>query len=171
MQIYGFGPVVNDQSRILILGSMPSVTSLNQHQYYAFYRNHFWRIIFDLFGEQYIDNYSKRLNYMLSKKIALWDVVKSCIRKGSLDSKIKQPLVNNFRWLFYSYPKLNQVVFNGTKAKQLFYRHVNKALYDQKVCTLVPSSSPANTKPYSLKLEQWKKVFSGSAHFRVVSAK
>lgn len=158
MFISGFGPIVNKQCNTLILGSMPSVTSLSEHRYYAFSRNQFWRLVCDLFNTEYINNYEQRVKFLLSNKIALWDVVKSCVREGSLDTDIKKPLVNNFQWLFVTFPNIRTIVFNGAKSRQLFLRYVNERWYENKTLIKLPSSSPAYTMAYAKKLVEWQKA-------------
>lgn len=156
MNIFGFGPVVSSNSKVLILGSMPGVTSLQEHQYYAYPRNHFWRIIFSVFNSNYLDDYQQRLEFIINNNLALWDVLKTCDRKGSLDSDIKHPLINNFKWLFKAYPNIQYILFNGGKAKQLFARHTEKLWTECKIMKTLPSTSPTNTMAFEIKLKQWQ---------------
>ncbi|WP_314591705.1 DNA-deoxyinosine glycosylase [Paenibacillus terrigena] len=157
MRVQSFSPIVNDQSNILILGSMPGVVSLAQHQYYAHPRNHFWRILYDLYELPLETDYDQRIAFASSKGIGLWDVLGECVREGSLDSNIQEPVPNDFESLFASYHRITHLLFNGTKAYDVFMRQVVPHL-DLKDMTLhkLPSTSPANTMSYARKLEAWR---------------
>lgn len=156
--IYSFAPIVTDNSRAIILGSMPGATSLNEVEYYAYGRNQFWRIIEDLFEYDELVDYTKKVKAIKENGLALWDTIKSCKRKNSADSNIIEVTPNNFRWLFITYPKIKYIFFNGTKAEQVFRRYVDKKLYNKKILTRLPSTSPANTQKYSYKLKKWQIV-------------
>lgn len=80
-----FKPIVNENSKILILGTMPGERSIKLQQYYGHGRNQFWKIIFELFNEPFTKDYNKRTELLLRKKIALWDVISHCESKGSSD--------------------------------------------------------------------------------------
>lgn len=118
--ITSFEPVVDEKCKILILGSMPSVKSLEKQQYYGNKRNHFWQIIYRLFGREMEEDYDKRKAFLLEHNIAVWDVLKSCDREGSSDSKIINPVPNDFVVFFNQYTNIKAVFFNGSKAEQLF---------------------------------------------------
>ena len=95
-RISSFNPIIDEQSKILILGSVPGVKSLEQQEYYAHPQNKFWTIIFELLDEEFTLNYDLKLNILKQNKIALWDVIDSCERKGSLDSEIKNEEIRGF---------------------------------------------------------------------------
>ncbi len=118
----GFPPIAKPDATILILGSMPGQKSLDEHQYYAHPRNSFWPIMYQLFNIIDDLNYKQRKQLLIDKKIALWDVLKSCYREGSLDSDIDQTTIvaNDFNSFFEKYSKIKVVFFNGAKAEQLF---------------------------------------------------
>ncbi len=109
-------PILSKKARILVLGSMPSVMSLRQQQYYANPQNQFWRIIFAVFGEPLPATYEERVNYLRRWGISLWDLLALCEREGSLDSAIKAEAPNNFSDFFKQNPHIRHVFFNGTKA-------------------------------------------------------
>ncbi|XEC93079.1 DNA-deoxyinosine glycosylase [Paenibacillus tarimensis] len=154
-----FGPVIDYRSTVLILGSMPGAQSLERQQYYANPRNHFWPIIYRLFEEQPHPSYEERLAFVLSKRIALWDVLASCKREGSLDANIRDEEANDFGALYKEYPNIRAVLFNGTKAEQSYKRHVG--LSDDKEYMRLPSSSPVPgkyNKTAKDKLEAWEQI-------------
>ena len=116
-------PIVDENSRILILGTLPGDESLRLDQYYANSRNQFWLILSIIYQDNIELNYASRLCYLRNKKIALWDVLKSANRKGSLDSEIGYEEPNDFYSLFTRYPQIVSIGFNGQKAEKLFNKH------------------------------------------------
>ena len=92
MTKYSFPPLISSSAKILILGSLPGEESLKQAQYYAHPRNAFWKIMFTVFNEAYSEDYSVKCELLLKNHIALWDMVHSGNREGSLDSDIKDEL-------------------------------------------------------------------------------
>lgn len=154
----GFAAVARADARILILGSMPGVASLEAAQYYAFPRNAFWRIMGDLFGAGPQLDYPSRLHVLNDNRIALWDVIQACIRPGSLDSAIRDEGMetNDFNDFFERHPHVGHVCFNGRKAAELFKKRVKPGLAVQCEYHVLPSTSPANAgKSYAAKLEAW----------------
>lgn len=172
MRIQGFQPVINANSRVLILGSVPSEESLRKQEYYANPRNQFWRILDTLFSleeegeraehEERDDlhgldmSYSQKLESILQHKLALWDVIAACERVGSLDSHIKSPQPNPFVDLFAQYPKIGYVAFNGQKAFEVYRRQVGFNLKEGLIYQVLPSTSPANTMARERKLDEWQ---------------
>ena len=159
----GFKPIIGGKPRALILGSMPGEASLKQAQYYANPRNLFWEIIAALFNFDHHADYSQRATQLISNRIALWDVIGSCERQGSLDSSIcsSSIKVNNFIELFRDYPSISYVYFNGTKAKTEFYKRVLPDLTELHNLELIllPSTSPANARmSRDEKITQWSKL-------------
>jgi hypoxanthine-DNA glycosylase len=162
--VTSFKPVANEHARILILGSMPGVKSLDECQYYAHPHNSFWRIITTLLKQPEIRAYEERLQMLLDNNIALWDVLHQCIREGSLDSSIQNDSVitNDFKQLFKRCPNIKAVFFNGVRAEQDFHKHVLPGL-DEQASTLtfyrMPSTSPAMASlRFEGKLEEWKRI-------------
>ncbi len=153
-----FKPVIDKKSRILILGTMPGVESLEQHKYYANPRNQFWKIIYSIFKLKAPLEYSRRIAFLKSKGIALWDVLASCDRKGSSDSNINNEKANDFNKLYKQYPNITKVAFNGSKAEKL-YKKLVKPNPDLKIrFVTLPSTSPANTKSDKYKLKEWERI-------------
>ena len=136
---------------------MPGGQSLREQKYYANPNNQFWNIIYYLFAAPFDVNYSRRIQFIQERGIALWDVIKTCHREGSLDSKIKDETVNDFNHLFSVYPNLEIVAFNGTKAYDTYKKKVGLSLSGVAYLQL-PSTSPANTIGLEKKLNQWKVI-------------
>lgn len=162
--ITGFPPVADSNAIILILGSMPSVQSLQAHQYYAHPRNSFWYIMTRLFNSDTELDYEHRKALLLKNRLALWDVLNTCQRKGSLDSSIKDEtvVVNDFGRFFETHPMIKAVYFNGTRARQEYNKRVLPALknqYPDITYARLPSTSPAMASlSREQKLQQWRAI-------------
>lgn len=160
--LQGFKPVADQNSRVLVLGSMPGVTSLQQTEYYAHPRNAFWPIMSNLFGFPLKIDYQLRLEQLRKNRIALWDVIGSCRRKGSLDSDIDVASikVNDFSSLFTSSANIQRVLLNGGKADVLFRRFVPENILPESCDVLkMPSTSPAYAAmSFQRKLEIWREA-------------
>lgn len=141
----GFKPLLGDQPNVLILGTMPSVQSLKTQQYYGHPRNAFWWIMSELCGFDVSLAYIDQVDLILKNKIAVWDVIASCHRPGSLDSKIDQSTVtpNPISALLEDYPSLSLIGFNGQAAEKLFKKH-NDVTHWHGDLVVLPSTSPAN---------------------------
>lgn len=150
-----FAPLIDDECQILILGSMPGVKSLEMQQYYAHPRNYFWKILYKLFDAAYEEDYKKRTVFLKTHHIALWDVLKSCEREGSLDTDIKNEEINDFDWFFECYPNIKGVFFNGTKAYETFRKKVGFK-YEGVTFKKLPSTSPAHALKFDDKLKSWQ---------------
>ena len=143
----GFPPIANREARILILGSMPGRASLAAGQYYAHAQNAFWPIISELLGVDARASYRVRAMALKSARIALWDVLRSCAREGSLDTMIAKDseVANDFASFFGAHPRITRVYFNGAKAEACFRRHVLPQIGDRPLGYFrLPSTSPAN---------------------------
>ena len=152
----GFDPVIDAETRILILGSFPGTASLAASQYYAHPRNQFWRLISALINCDLVPlPYAIRLDALRNKHIGLWDVIADCTRKGSLDSAIRAARVNNLALLPAHCPRLKKIGFNGKTAGK-FAPQFSSAGFDTIV---LPSSSPAYASlSFERKLTQWRKL-------------
>ena len=133
-----FGPIADEQSRILILGTMPSVESRKARFYYAHPRNRFWRVIADSFGQPLPQSVEEKTRLLLANRIALWDVLDSCEISGSDDSSIREPIYNGIEALISGKP-IEKILCNGTKAYKLCLK---SELPVPVLC--MPSTSPAN---------------------------
>lgn len=152
-------PIINEDSRILILGTMPGEESLRRQEYYANPRNQFWRIMSEIYQTPLGATYSERVAFLAEHGLALWDVLESCERSGSLDQDIQNPVANNFQTLFETYRTIHVLVFNGRTAHKWFEQLVAQrqalAGLDQIQELVMPSTSPTATIPFSKKIKQW----------------
>ena len=153
-----FSPSVDSKSKILILGSMPGVKSLSEQQYYAHPQNRFWKVMGKICNCENLSelDYKTKLSVLLANKFALWDVIKSCSRDGSLDSNIKNEQPNDIPALLRQYPNINAICLNGNKSYSAFKKHFPDLLNRYK-CRKLPSTSPANAR-YNLEhlLLEWE---------------
>lgn len=149
-----FEPIYTPQARILIVGSMPSVKSLEQAQYYAHPRNAFWRILFDIFSEPTTLDYERKKALIRGHGLALWDAAAICEREGSLDSDMHDVVYNDFSTLYEVCTDIRTVLCNGATAYSLFLK---SGYAGERKVVRMPSTSPAYTLPYEKKLALWKK--------------
>lgn len=152
-----FPPVVDGNTRVLILGSLPGELSLAHGQYYANRQNRFWSLIGDVIGADLPSMaYSQRLQTLLDHRIGLWDVIAEARREGSLDSRIRDHASNDLAALLGTLPNLAVVAFNGGTAAKIGMRALAESRLSLDLVTL-PSSSPAYAAvPYAEKLRAWK---------------
>jgi len=159
-----FARIAGPDAVVLILGSLPGRRSLAEQQYYAQPQNAFWKIMGELFDAGPGLNYAERTQRLTEHSIALWDVVASAERAGSLDSSIvgASVEVNDFRGLFRVQPQLELVFFNGAKAAELYERRVLPGLngeFEHIRYERLPSTSPAHAAMrFEEKLERWSIV-------------
>ena len=153
----GLPPIVDEQARILILGSFPSEASLAAQQYYGHKQNQFWRILAALLEVPLVGmSYAEQQAALHRAGIAIWDVYAGCERAGSLDSAIRNPQVNDFGSLRHLAPQLQRVCFNGQTAGR-FARTMNELGYETSV---LPATSPAYTLAFEKKLDAWRAALS-----------
>ena len=156
-------PVLPRRPRLLILGSMPGAESLRQARYYAHPRNAFWPIVMECLGEDQALPYRGRLARLKRAGVALWDVLASCRRDGSLDSAIRDARPNDIAGLLAAHPGLNGVITNGAAAAAAFRRHILPRLPEPRRRALrlraLPSTSPANAAmPLADKHRLWREA-------------
>ncbi|MGQ0430380.1 MAG: DNA-deoxyinosine glycosylase [Gammaproteobacteria bacterium] len=161
MRIRGFAPIANRRAQVLVLGSMPSAASLAAGQYYAHRQNQFWRIAAEICGFDPGASYARRQAALTSAGIALWDVVGSCTRTGSLDASIDEDSirVNDFAAFMAAHPRIRRVCFNGRRAESAWRRQVERQLPANRRLEyrLLPSTSPAHAAmSYRTKLRIWR---------------
>jgi TDG/mug DNA glycosylase family protein len=165
VRIQGLPPIIGRTPRILVLGSMPGVASLAAGEYYAHPQNQFWRIVGEIGGFDPRDSYARRGAALKRARIALWDVVGSCVRPGSLDASIRDDSVvaNEFAAFLDRHRSVARVCFNGRKAEAAWRRHVLGALPAARLLEyrLLPSTSPAHAgMGYRDKLRIWRNALS-----------
>lgn len=152
-----FGPVFDKDSKILILGSFPSVKSREQNFYYGHPQNRFWRVLASVFNNkpEQLDTIGQKKKFLFENNIALWDVIASCDIKGSSDSSIKNIKVNDLNVILEK-AVIEKIILNGKKSFELYKKYYGDKDMPQSV--LLPSTSPANA-AWSLErlTEAWKK--------------
>ena len=154
----GLPPIIGGSPSVLILGNMPSVLSLAGQQYYGNPRNAFWRITGSLFGFSADVLYDERCAALIGAGVAVWDVLASCRRLGSLDSAVERDSMaaNDFASLFLAWPSIERVFFNGAAAESNYQRLVSvdaAVVYHR-----LPSTSPAHTMAFAAKLDAWRAI-------------
>ena len=169
----GLSPIWRADAKVLILGSLPGVASLQAAQYYAHPRNQCWPILQQLFAIDASLPYPERLQYAQQQGIAFWDLVQSATRRGSLDSAIisKSIASNRLLGLLTKLPKLQHIALNGKKAAELFDRQRTTDTELQQwliarapslQCHVLPSTSPANASiHFNDKLDSWRQALLG----------
>ena len=156
--LQSFPPLIAPGARILILGNMPGVASLEAQRYYAHPRNAFWRITGALVGFDPAAPYDDRVAALTGARVALWDVLRHCRRVGSLDSAIEPDsmVANDFDAFFTAHPGIGRVYFNGGAAAKNYQRLVRTSHPAR--TALLPSTSPAHTAPFAAKLATWRQI-------------
>jgi len=161
--ITGFPPIATPRIRLLILGSMPGVRSLELTQYYGHPRNLFWPLMEELVGIPFAAPYAERLALLNGRGIGLWDSLKAAERPGSLDSNFvgHTEVANDFPTVLAEHQQLRAIVFNGKKAESAFRKHVLQAghadLFADITLLPMPSTSPANASiSLAEKRRQWE---------------
>jgi TDG/mug DNA glycosylase family protein len=161
--VHSFEPIIGRDPRILILGSMPGVISLQAAEYYANPRNAFWKIIAELFELDIDCGYELRIHRLSTLPLVLWDTLRACYRQGSLDSRIlrQQIEANDIGGLLEQYGSLQVIAFNGAASEKYFKQLVKPHLPASRELTLLkmPSTSPANAgMKFEQKLEAWNRL-------------
>ncbi|WP_460839834.1 DNA-deoxyinosine glycosylase [Noviherbaspirillum agri] len=150
-----FPPVVDENVRVLILGSLPGELSLTHSQYYANPQNRFWTLMSEVIGKKLNSlTYSERLQALLLHSVGLWDSVAEANREGSLDGRIRDHAHNDLVGLLERLPKLEAIAFNGGTAARLGLKALGQSANRFQIIRL-PSSSPAYTLSYQEKLNAW----------------
>lgn len=151
MPIHNLQPIYNQYSKILILGSFPSVSS-RENFYHHHPQNRFWRILFNIFCSKELQSREDKIEFLLKEHIALWDVIRSCDIKNSSDLSIKNATPNNL-FKIINHACVERIFLNGKSAQKVYQQY-----FSINIPTFVlPSTSPANAK-YSFEklLNEWK---------------
>jgi len=160
-RVQSFAPVIGENPRILILGSMPGVASLEAVQYYAHPRNAFWPIMAELFGIDASVDYAQRIAQISQKPVVLWDTLQSCYRPGSLDSAITRDSVeaNEIPELLEEFTEIRAVACNGATSANYFRKLVLPRISESIELLPMPSTSPANAgMNFAQKLGAWQRL-------------
>ena len=162
-RVRSFGPVIGTNPRVVVLGSMPGVASLEAVQYYAHPRNAFWPIMGRLFGFDAAAEYEDRIRSIEALPIILWDSLKACHRPGSLDSDIDDASAeaNDFPRLLRQHPGIRAILFNGASSEKYFRKLALPLLPEIERVDLLrlPSTSPANAgMTFEQKLAAWRRL-------------
>ncbi len=136
-----FGPLFNEESRVLILGSFPSVKSREQNFFYGHPQNRFWRVIAAVFDQPLPHSIEEKKRLILTNGLALWDSIAGCEITGSSDASIKNAQVNDISIILNSC-SIELVCCNGRKSHELYCRYIEPQTGREAVC--LPSTSPAN---------------------------
>ena len=141
-----FEPIYNQESKILILGSIPSVKSREQHFYYGHHQNRFWKVLEEIYQIPKFHTIDDKKQFLLEHKIALWDVIKSCEITGSSDLSIKNVIPNNIYSLIQK-TNIQKIYTTGKKAYQLYQKYCFPKTKIEAI--YLPSTSPANNANYT----------------------
>ncbi|MEO1246332.1 MAG: DNA-deoxyinosine glycosylase [Pseudomonadota bacterium] len=163
-QSFGFPPIVGKTPRVLILGSLPSVRSIEKQQYYGHPQNGFWKIMQALLGDTNTDradaSYRQRTDLVKRSGIAVWDVLGQSVRPGSMDADIDVSTAepNPLEAFLTTHASIRLIALNGRKAQQLFERFVDLSAISRTVDrALLPSTSPAYAAmSLTEKTERWR---------------
>lgn len=156
MIVHPIAPVYDEASRVLILGSFPSVKSRETGFFYGHPQNRFWRVLAELFEEEVPITISEKKEFLLKNHIAVWDVIHSCDIVGSSDSSIKNVVVNDLSRIL-SKADITDIFVNGKKAEAYYKKYIFPKTKRMAVC--LPSTSPANAAwNFTKLLEAWRVV-------------
>ena len=139
--VHPFGPLFNEHSRILILGSFPSVKSREQQFFYGHPQNRFWKVIAALFGQEVPRTIPEKKELILSHHLALWDSIASCVITGSSDASIREVKPNDLR-IILDHAPVERIFCNGRKSHEMYEKYIMPDLGRAAEC--LPSTSPAN---------------------------
>ncbi|MFH1996581.1 MAG: DNA-deoxyinosine glycosylase [Candidatus Omnitrophota bacterium] len=154
-RVFCFPLIINKNSKVLILGSFPGITSRRKNEYYGHSRNSFWKLVFDLLEEGIpSDDYRKKIRILKKHRVGLWDVVASCGIQGSSDSDIKEYTQNDIDAILKKYKNIKAIFANGKKAYKILHETLRTKIH----LNYLPSTSPAHTMPFKDKKDQWKKI-------------
>jgi hypoxanthine-DNA glycosylase len=163
MKVSSFPPQIGAGCNVLVLGTVPSLRSLEMHQSYAHPHNLFWPFMGVLYDAGPELPYAERIARLHAAGVGIWDVLKHCVRPGSLDSSIDvaSEVANDIPGLLQEQPTIRAIALNGGKAQQVFARRILPAIAaarrDAITILALPSTSPANASiPRDVKLERWR---------------
>jgi len=154
----GLPPIARSDARLFVLGSLPGDASLAARQYYAHPQNQFWRLLGCALSEELHGlPYEERLECLAEHRVGLWDVIGSAVRPGSLDQAIRDPAHNRVERLLPDFPDLTAIAFNGATSSRIGRKLLGADDHGLSLIDL-PSSSPANTRPFAEKAAAWAEL-------------
>ena len=155
--VHPFAPIFDENSRILILGTMPSPKSREIEFYYGHPQNRFWRILPELFGEPPLASNREKAEFLHRHHIALWDVLASCVIRGADDASIRDAVPNDLDLIFRAC-SIRTVFTNGQKAGSLYRKYFGNSADTPHI--LLPSTSPANCRnwTYETLIDAWRAI-------------
>ncbi len=139
--VHPIPPVFDENSRILILGSFPSVKSRQAAFFYGHPQNRFWKVLANVFNEEVPETVPQKKEFLLSNRVALWDVIGACEIEGSSDASIRNVTVNDLG-LILAKADIKRIYVNGKTAYRYFFKYTKPLIGREAVC--LPSTSPAN---------------------------
>jgi TDG/mug DNA glycosylase family protein len=152
----GLPPVTGPEPLLLILGSFPSVLSLERSRYYGNEKNRFWAVMEEIFAIPAALPYPERTLRLTGQRVALWDVIRGCTREGSADSRIRHPVPNDIAGFVRAHPSVRLIALNGSTAGRLYHRFAEVPGIPS---VILPSTSPANAAvTFAEKVLAWKVV-------------
>jgi hypoxanthine-DNA glycosylase len=163
METKSFDYIANENSKVLILGTMPGIASISANEYYGHPDNLFWDIIHRVclpdwqFENLTTVSYEEKKQLLLKNKIALWDVLSYCERKGSLDKNIRNKIHNNLELFLQNHQNIKTIFFNGKDANKYFLE-LEGSILKEKELIILQSTSPSNTKNSFFILNQWQQI-------------
>ena len=140
--LIAFPPILPKEPHTLILGTMPGAKSLQLNQYYGHPQNQFWKFMGEIYGAHKTLPYEDRIQILKENGIAVWDVLSSCTRIGSMDADIQNATVNDFETFYKEHPTVQRVIFDSLVAEKLYLKHALPTLTRNLTYKRVPSPSP-----------------------------
>jgi len=166
MRVESFPAIANNESKILIVGTMPGNESLVKKEYYAYQNNHFWDILFRILKNDFdffsfvqgVLPYEEKIKLLYENKIALWDTLKYCDRKGNLDKDIRNEIKNDFEPFLKKHTGIAKILFNG-KRSYGYFQDSNTGVLNNKNISFKVLNSTSSTNPNNTFeiLNEWKK--------------
>lgn len=151
-----FGPLFNENSRVLILGSFPSVKSREQNFFYGHPQNRFWKVIAAVFDQPVPQNIGEKKQLILNSGLALWDSIASCEITGSSDASIRNARANDIN-VIVNNCNIERIYCNGRKSHELYCKYIEPQIGREAIC--LPSTSPANAQwTLDMLIEAWSAI-------------
>lgn len=152
--VHPIPPLFDENSRVLILGSFPSVKSRERAFFYGHSQNRFWRVVSAIFEKELPITIEQKRKLLLENKIAVWDVIYSCDIVGSADNSIKNVVPNDISYILTN-SKIERIFVNGKTAEKYYNQYIKSMINKEAIC--LPSTSPANASwTFERLIDAWK---------------